>query len=68
MDVLKMKILQAVEKSSNNVVYISSEDFRELVRNKDINVNGILVEKGNIAVKVDRLCEQGNVRSGEVTI
>jgi hypothetical protein len=67
-DVLKMKILRAVEKSSNNAVYVSPEDFRKLVHNKDVNINGILVEKGMISVKVDRLCVQGQVRSGEVVM
>lgn len=63
-----MKILQVVEKSENNTVYISSDDFRELVRNKDINLNGVLVESKRISVKVDRLCPEGQVRSGELTM
>jgi hypothetical protein len=65
---LKDKIALIAKKAGSNTVYISSEDYHTLVREKEINLNGLIISSGILTVKVDSDLPEGTVRILDVTI
>lgn len=61
MNIFKMKILRRAERSQKNMVYVSPEDFHDLVKARELNMDGVMVSK-NVIVKVDRDCPVGLIR------